>query len=117
MHTRAFDSYLECRFPVKKIEEIIKSILETRLSNHIYASDQCPTWTKDISDEVKNQIKDLKLNRYKIVVQTLIGEKRGQGIRFGTRSFWDNNTDFSATNSFLNESLYACVVAYGIWTY
>ncbi len=59
---------------------------------------------------------ELKLSRYKIIVQTLIGEKRGQGVRFGMRSFWDPNTDFSASASFANESLFASVVAFGVWT-
>mmetsp|Transcript_17533 Transcript_17533/g.44466 ORF Transcript_17533/g.44466 Transcript_17533/m.44466 type:complete len:129 (+) Transcript_17533:92-478(+) len=105
------------KFPVGKVKTIISEVLESRLANQTYQSDQSSSWTREISDEVKNRIKQLKLNRYKVVVQTLIGEKRGQGVRFGTRSFWDPNTDFAASETFSNENLFAVVVAYGVWTY
>mmetsp|Transcript_7951 Transcript_7951/g.12853 ORF Transcript_7951/g.12853 Transcript_7951/m.12853 type:complete len:129 (-) Transcript_7951:67-453(-) len=105
------------KFPVGQVKNMIRQVLNETLTDQVYSSDQSSAWTKQISDQVKNKIKELKLNRYKIIVQTLIGEKRGQGVRFGTRSFWDAETDYSASESFSNESLFAVVVAYGVWMY
>ena len=39
-------------------------------------------WTREIADEIKNKLKtELELPRYKYVVQVLIGEQRGEGVR------------------------------------
>mmetsp|Transcript_16332 Transcript_16332/g.31710 ORF Transcript_16332/g.31710 Transcript_16332/m.31710 type:complete len:129 (+) Transcript_16332:108-494(+) len=105
------------KFPVSRVQHIIQELLEDRLKDQKYQADMSSAMCKEISDEVKRRIKDIRLNRYKIIVQTVIGEKRGQGVRFGTRCFWDSETDASATASYSNESLFAVVVAYGVWVY
>ena len=60
-------------------------------------------WTREISDEIKNRLKnDLELPRYKFVVQVVVGEQRGEGVRMGVRCFWDADTDNYAEESFRN---------------
>ncbi len=52
---------------------------------------------------------DLGLPRYKFMVQVLIGENRGQGVRMGSRCFWDSNTDSQASETFINvRYIFAC---------
>ena len=58
---------------------------------------------------------ELNLPRYKFMVQVMIGEQRGQGIRTGTRAFWDNDTDNYASESFSNDSLFAVAVVFGAY--
>ena len=58
--------------------------------------------TKEIADEVKSKLKDLGLDRYKYVVNVVMGEQRGQGVRMNYRSFWDIDTDNSAQEVFIN---------------
>jgi hypothetical protein len=38
-------------------------------------------------------ITELNMPRYKVVVQTIIGEVRGQGLRVASRCLWDVDTD------------------------
>ena len=45
---------------------------------------------------------ELNLERYKFVVQVVIGEQRGEGVRMGARCFWDDNTDGYAQEVFQN---------------
>lgn len=60
-------------------------------------------WTREISDEIKNKLKsDLELPRYKFVVQVVVGEQRGEGVRMGCRCFWDADTDNYAEESYRN---------------
>lgn len=49
-------------------------------------------------------------DRYKFVVQVLIGEKKDQGVRMGTKCFWDAGTDNQATENFMN----VCAMPYFI---
>ena len=105
------------KFPSGKIRGLIKEVLNEKLSDKTYQADHTSSWTKEIADECKQRIKALNLPRYKIMVQAIVGELRGQGVRFGTRCFWDSSTDDSASETFSNESLYAAVVAYGVYLY
>ena len=55
--------------------------------------------------------------RYKIVVEVVIGEQRGEGVRMGTRCLWDSDTDNYASDVFMNDSLFCCAAAFGIYYY
>lgn len=45
---------------------------------------------------------EMNLARYKYVVQVVIGEQRGEGVRMGCRCFWDSETDNIASETFVN---------------
>lgn len=47
---------------------------------------------------------ELKLPRYKFMVQVVIGEQKGEGVRMGCRCFWDSDTDNYASETFTNVS-------------
>ena len=63
---------------------------------------------------------DLGLDRYKLIVQTVIGEQRGEGVKYvlinlyqvyyiiylrmGCRCLWDMDTDNYAQDIFMNVS-------------
>ena len=38
------------------------------------------------------------------MVQVVVGEQRGEGIRMGCRTFWDTDTDAYASDTFINVS-------------
>lgn len=44
-------------------------------------------------------------SRYKLMVQVLLGERHGAGIKSGARCIWDADTDTLAYDQFLNVSL------------
>jgi hypothetical protein len=46
-------------------------------------------------------------SRYKIIVQTTVGQLHDQGIRVASRGLWDPNTDNYASASYANVSLAA----------
>ena len=49
-----------------------------------------------------NSSAHLSRSRYKIVVQTTVGQLRDQGIRVASRCLWDPNTDNYASTSYSN---------------
>ena len=55
--------------------------------------------------------------RYKIVVEVVMGEQRGEGVRMGTRCLWDSDTDNFASDVFINDSLFCCAAAFGTYYY
>ena len=46
-----------------------------------------------------------------------LGEKKGQGIRIGSRSIWDSTLDVGVNANYENENIFAFVSAYGIYNY
>jgi hypothetical protein len=57
----------------------------------------------------------MKFDRYKFIVQCVIGENKGQGVKYGCRCLWDSDTDGMAEYVYLNESLFCAVAAFGIF--
>lgn len=51
------------------------------------------------------------------MVQIVIGEQMGQGIRIGSRCFWDPNNDIMVSETFSNDSLYCICTVYAIYYY
>mmetsp|Transcript_37533 Transcript_37533/g.112132 ORF Transcript_37533/g.112132 Transcript_37533/m.112132 type:complete len:151 (+) Transcript_37533:106-558(+) len=97
---------------------LLGSVLSERLADKSYSADGAAQWSKEISDEIKSRLKaEFDLPRYKFVVQVLIGEQRGEGIRFAGRCLWDHNTDAFAEDSYRNDSLFCVASAYGVYLY
>ena len=94
-------SYRE-KVPVTLMREIIHECLVERLTGQTYEGEKCNEAAKQMADVIRNRLKALDYDRYKYIVQVLIGERRDQGIYFGTRCFWDSNTDNQASETFTN---------------
>ncbi|KAJ3007970.1 Tctex1 domain-containing protein 2 [Thoreauomyces humboldtii] len=98
------------KFRPALITKVIHQALADRLTGATYQADTCTQWTKEIADDIKNRLKELDLPRYKYIVNVVIGEMKGEGVRMGCRCFWDADTDNVAQDTFINDSLF-CVVA------
>lgn len=79
------------------LQEIIHAALNDQLGGKIYDANKVSQWSKAIADNVKSQVsfigfmscmpgdaqvKTLGYDRYKIVVEVVIGEQRGEGVRW-----------------------------------
>nr|PIL97235.1 Tctex2-related light chain [Toxoplasma gondii COUG] len=105
------------KFKSKPVKEILKSVLHGQLEGVEYNAEESPLLTKQIANEIKDRLKDLDVPRYKILVNVILGEQRGQGVRLGRRCFWDNNTDSVANESFVNDHLFCIATAYAVYLY
>jgi hypothetical protein len=74
-------SYKE-KVPITTMKEIIHSCLLDKLNGFQYEGEKCNEAAKNLSDTIRNRLKSLTYDRYKFVVQVLIGERREQGVRF-----------------------------------
>jgi len=105
------------KVPVQAMKEILQRCLQEQFKDGKYDGDKAGEWSKTLSDTIKNKLKDLGYDRYKYVVQVVIGERREQGIRSGTRCFWDTNTDNMASESFVNDHLFCVATAFSVYLY
>lgn len=61
------------------------------------------------------QVKSLGYDRYKLIVQVTLGQKKGQAMRLVSRSLWDTDNDNYATSYYENDSLYCVSQCYGVY--
>lgn len=105
------------KFKTSTVKEIIRTMLKTELSNKLYDPIEVPHMTISLSENIKNKLKDMGYDRYKMVVQVVIGEQRGEGVKMAARCFWDADTDNYAQEVFMNDSLFCVAAAFGCFYY
>ncbi|VDO69303.1 unnamed protein product [Schistosoma margrebowiei] len=95
------------------VRNIISQLLKERLERELSA-EKCIS----LADEIKRLLrKNLSLRRYRYLVQVIIGEKKGQGVKMARRCYWDSDTDNCADASFVNDSLFCVASVFGVYSY
>ena len=102
-------------FPENKIKEVVEKILSRELRNTQYDAENCREMTARISDIIKKEIKDLDLDRYKLVCIVHIGQRGNQEIKVGSRCLWDVRLDTYISAEYQNTSLFAIATVFGIY--
>jgi tctex1 domain-containing protein 2 len=105
------------KVPVVEMKKILHECLVERLTGQAYEGDKCSEAAKQLADIIRNRLKYLGYDRYKFIVQVVIGERRDQGVYFGTRCFWDANTDNQASETFTNDHIFCTATSYAVYLY
>ncbi|CAE7500191.1 DYNLT2B [Symbiodinium sp. KB8] len=135
------------RFPSRDVAAIIREVFKLRLeSNPDYDQDLGYSIARDIRDRLKGPLRkggraglgpsleqfrprrlresepvfarpELELPRYKYMVQVVVGENSGEGVRVGTRCLWDASTDGMAHESMTSDKLFVTAMAFGVYLY
>ncbi|XP_069328833.1 dynein light chain Tctex-type protein 2B isoform X1 [Eulemur rufifrons] len=90
------------RFRPSVVKECIHAVLKEELANAEYSPEEMPQLTKRLSENIKDKLKEMGFDRYKMVVQVVIGEQRGEGVFMAARCFWDADTDNYTHDVFMN---------------
>lgn len=107
----------ENKFKVLQAQEIIKQTLAENLSKQTYVPEAASQTTREIVEQIKAKLKEVLPPQYKLIVQVLLGEQRGQGIAMGFRGFWDSDCDNFARETFTSDSVFAVGIAYAMHCY
>nr|XP_037859058.1 tctex1 domain-containing protein 2 isoform X3 [Chlorocebus sabaeus] len=62
------------------VKDCIHAVLKEELANAEYSPEEMPQLTKHLSENIKDKLKEMGFDRYKMVVQVVIGEQRGEGV-------------------------------------
>ncbi|XP_035725059.1 tctex1 domain-containing protein 2-like [Vespa mandarinia] len=109
--------HLYDKFKPLSAKEVIHNVLFDQLSTKTYNAQDAVQWTKDIADMIKEKIKELKFKRYKYIINVVLGEQHGAGIKMGTRCIWDAEADAYAFDSFINDTIFCVATVYAIYFY
>ena len=103
------------RFYPSKVRDLIKEIITKHLKDKEYEHAMAKTQAEKIVDEIKSATKNLSIPSYKIVVQAVIGQVQGQGVRVASKCLWDDQNDNYASYTFTNPSLFCTAIVFGFY--
>ncbi len=63
---------------VLQVELIIRDIMDKKLKKAKFDDQKCKVLALELCTEIKEKVKDLNIPRYKVVLQSVIGEVKGQ---------------------------------------
>lgn len=105
----------DSKFDPLKVEKIIEKVLNGRLSGMRYSPKFSCNMMKVVGDEIKDKVKELKFERYKIVCILVLGEPRDQCAIVSSRCAWDQKLDNFATYTFQSPQLWCNATVYGVY--
>lgn len=105
----------EGKLSVQKLEEIITEVLNKHLENERYDGVKSKGTCESISQEIKDKVKELGVQRYKLVVLAHLGQNKKQGIEISSRCVWSETFDNFASGHFENNSLFAQAVVFAMY--
>lgn len=103
------------KFKVKQVEAVIKDIVDSRMKNFKYTPKVAAMMSKILTSEIKDAIKQLEFERYKIVCLVTVGENTGQGMRLTSRYTWDTAYDSSASYSWKDAQTFCSATVFGVY--
>ena len=92
----------ECRFHPSKVKEKIEQAITEMVKDKEYNHREAEKLAIEVSNKIRDTVKDLSIPSYKILVQTVIGEIGGQGVRIASKSLWDDKNDNWASFTYSN---------------
>ena len=105
----------EKQFRSSEAEAIIKEVLEQYLKEEKYDSKASKQLSLTLTQIIKDRVKELNYDRYKIVCHVIIGQAAEQGLRVASRFCWDAARDTFASGSFKNKSLFGVATVYAVY--
>ena len=103
------------RFYPAKVKAIIEQVIKSKLENQEFDITKHKLWAENIVVEIKDLTKQLSIPSYKIVVQCVIGQVMGQGVRVASKCLWDEANDNYSSWTYENASLFCTGIVFGIY--
>jgi len=105
----------EYRFRPYRVQPKVLEVLMDRLKDKNYDPATVNELVKDISRNVHQLMRNFQMPRYKIIVQTVIGQKFGQLLRIASRCLWDPKTDNMISVNYETKDMIAVVTVYAVY--
>ena len=104
-----------CRFYPTKVRDCIQAVVSRNLEGKEYEHLEAKRQAETIVNEIRAALKTFPIAQYKIIVQSVIGQVAGQGVRIASKCLWDTPNDNYSTFTYENASLFCTVMVFGIY--
>ncbi|XP_075061154.1 dynein light chain Tctex-type protein 2B-like [Mixophyes fleayi] len=97
------------------IRRILEGYLPLQLGEMTYDPAKVPTLVKEISEEVRSQVKRVLPARYKMLCVVTMGERGQEDITVVSRCLWDPHADNYVPYLYQNDSIFCVVAVYTVF--
>ncbi|XP_072517207.1 dynein light chain Tctex-type 5-A [Salminus brasiliensis] len=102
------------RFPSEQVGAVMKSVVDARLGEARYTS-SCSAVARELSDSIKEAVKGLSYERYKLISYVAIGQLRDSEVTCSSRGVWCPAADTFTEYVFKNDHLFALCVLFAVY--
>lgn len=103
------------KFSSASAEKVVKEVMNEAFEGMKYNPKTCSKLIKSLSDEIKERIKLLGYERYKVICTISLCQRTEQAAVCSSRCVLDKVNDTYATYTFKNESLICNATVYAIY--
>uniref|UniRef100_A0A1I7Z7P5 Tctex1 domain-containing protein 4 n=1 Tax=Steinernema glaseri TaxID=37863 RepID=A0A1I7Z7P5_9BILA len=121
------------KFPKAEAKTRLQKVVAEALHDKVFDAAQAARWADLVAEKVREELNgtvslepsgpleaelsELKLPRYKYVVQVSLGEQRGQGLTINSGVFWDSDTDATVGLLYHRDTFFCQVTVYAVYSY
>eukprot|EP00898_Chlorokybus_atmophyticus_P003712 jgi/Chlat1/4341/Chrsp29S04491 len=87
------------RFDRAKVEEATREAVAARVGTMTYDPSRGAQVAKELTELVREKVRELGYHRYKIIVQVTVGQKCGGAMRLASRCLWDSVPSSTSTTT------------------
>ncbi|KXJ11022.1 tctex1 domain-containing protein 1-A [Exaiptasia diaphana] len=104
------------RFVPHIVKQVMDSTLEEALDGlDCYEPAKCRSLSVSVCEDIKQKVKWLNYDRYKLVCVVYFGSINGQEMRLASRCLWNESWDSFASSSVRKGDVYAVALMYGVY--
>jgi hypothetical protein len=107
--------YDEKKFSPSAVSKACEEVVTAALTGKAWSGEEEAVWTCDIAEQIKAKVRAMDFARYKIVVQIVLGQAKGQGARVASRCLWDTETDNYASYTFQSDAMWCTAIVFGCY--
>ncbi|CAD8075366.1 unnamed protein product [Paramecium sonneborni] len=106
----------EEKFYPSKVRKVIQEIIDDKLKDETNDANNTPILAEELVKRIRSKVRDsTKMPRFKIAIQVIIGEVKGQGCKVTSKNLWDPAWDNYASYCFQNETIYGVAIVFGVY--
>lgn len=102
-------------FSPDKVELVMKNVIEDHPGLAQYNHIRSKILARDLTERIKEKVKELNFPRYKLVSNVIIMERKDQGVNIASRSVWNQQTDNFASYTYKNSDVIVVAYVHGVY--
>ena len=106
-------------FNTHEVKEMLEHIVHQTIDRRggDYSSERSIQLSKDLSQIIKDAMKTLNYDRYKYIVQVVLGQCQEENLMMTCRCLWDVQTDNHVSYVYSNSKIFCAVTVFGLFYY
>ncbi|CAF1172363.1 unnamed protein product [Rotaria sp. Silwood1] len=105
-------------FNNNEVKEMLEQLIQQTIDQqNEYDCDKCTQLSKDLSQIIKDAMKSLNYEKYKYVIQVVLGQCQDDNLMMTCRCLWDIETDNYVSCVYSNTKIFCAVAVFGLLYY